>query len=213
MNNSISYRITLNLNDSINTEIISALKKLLVEEFENIETRENTIILTNNDSETVILASDLMIINFSDFEFGQVLPGYLYTINSFLRSKDIYQILNAKIVYICNITNVESNNFLSLGFGGSSLNKILDIDELFEKEVNSVGLKFSLEDYQWHYEIELLPDRDTEYLIKMDCFYDIEDYEDENDAFYLEFENLQNEIENHKTFLINKFSKHFINFS
>ncbi|WP_026574498.1 hypothetical protein [Bacillus sp. UNC438CL73TsuS30] len=216
MGNSITYRLTLNLNKSIDSEIINDLKKQLVDEFDNVETRKNTIILTNeeeDENEVIVLANDLLIIDFSDFEIGQPLPAYLNKIISFLESYDIEQILSAKIVYTGIINDAYMIFPPTIGCKDNYDDNISELSDKLGVDVNSIGLKFSLDDYTWHYEIELLPDDESVFFLKMDCFYDVDDYlEDDGDVPYLRLADISTIIPEHKSFLINKFSKQFIKF-
>ena len=203
---SISYNLTLEFDTPIDSTIQAEIKKQNVELFNNIETGEDAIVLTN-DNESLVITNDLLLVRMQGLLFNEDLPDFFDKVISHLHSKDISILTTAKMETLVRIEDITKSDFSLIGFNPNFNN---ELEDTIDKDVNAIGLKFSLDDPEWHYEIEILPSDDI-FILKQNCFYNIEEYE-EGSEFYLELNELRSHLNNQKEFLVNKFAKLFLKF-
>ncbi|MGM0776896.1 MAG: hypothetical protein ACQEXE_10530 [Bacillota bacterium] len=213
MGNFITYRLTMRLNsekDLVSADVIKGLKSLLINFFDKIDSREDAIIFSN-EHDTMVLTNTLFLLDFSNKQISDELPIYLENVFLLLEKHGISQISSAKMGISCLKTNYKEQLLSFIGIDNDFYN---EISRTTEKTVNSIGLKFSLDDYEWHYEIELLPSKDSNVILTLDAFYDIDDYDSEDGddgsipKIYLI--DLLEIIPSQKQFLLEKFVKVFI---
>jgi hypothetical protein len=203
MSNRITYKVILNCNDEfINSNFINEIKRYFVEKFTNIQTEKHSIIMSNDDC-FILLSNSIIVFHSDDLSLDTKLPDIFVDVVNFLTDHGIHNFEKARITLLCRITESKGSNFEKVGFQEG---RYQDLSLVLGKTVNAIGLKFSMDDEDWHYEIELLPNysigEPPQYLLSLDAFGNSE----------LELKELINALEEHKEFLIEKIGKYLINF-